>query len=273
MRASETVLCRFAAVLGVAHVLTDQRRFFCLALVVLTVSGCDRPRASAVPLTSSRVSPILLFNGTGTSPNDIAAIETLLLKSQISYSTANSAQLDEMSAARLRTYRLVVIPGGDFTRIGMGLKKDTATKLRDAVRSGVNYLGICGGAFFAGRSPYNGLNLTSGVQFGFYSAEARGTRKAAVPISGAGTPTLDQYWEDGPALTGWGSVIGRYPDGTPAVVQGQSGGGWMILSGVHPEAPENWRGGVDFDTPASVDHDYAIALIRAALERRPLPHF
>jgi glutamine amidotransferase-like uncharacterized protein len=178
-----------------------------------------------------------------------------------------------MSAARLRTYRLVIVPGGDFTRVGTGLEKKTPAKLREAVQSGVSYLGICGGAFFAGRSPYNGLNLTSGVQFGFYSAEARGTRKAAVPISGAGTPTLDQYWEDGPALTGGGSVIGRYPDGTPAVVQGQSGGGWMILSGVHPEAPESWRGGMDFATPAIVDHAYSVALIRAALERRPLPHF
>jgi hypothetical protein len=246
----------------------DQRHLFCVALFALNLVGCDRPGASAIPLT-----PVLLFNGTGTSPDDVAAFETLLKKNRIAYSTANSAQLDSMSAARLRTYHLVIVPGGDFTRIGTGLKTATATKLRDAVQRGVNYLGICGGAFFAGRSPYNGLNLTSGVQFGFYSAEARGTRKAAVPISGAGTPTLDQYWEDGPALTGWGEVIGKYPDGTPALVQGQVGEGWVVLSGVHPEAPENWRGRMDFTTPASVDHDYAITLIRAALERRPLPHF
>jgi len=245
---------------------------FCLAFFMF-LSGCDRPGASAVPLTSARVPPVLLFNGTGTSPNDVAAIESLMEKSEISYSTANSAQLDEMSAVRLRTYRLIIVPGGDFTRIGTGLKKDAAAKLRDAVQRGVNYLGICGGAFFAGRSPYNGLNLTSGVQFGFYSAEARGIRKAAVPIAGAGTPTLDQYWEDGPQLTGWGAVVGRYPDGTPAVVQGQSGAGWIILAGVHPEAPESWRGGMDFTTPASVDHAYAVTLIRSALDRRPLPHF
>ena len=251
----------------------NQCRLFCLALFALNLSGCDRPGASAVPLTFGRVPPILLFNGTGTSPNDVAAIETLLEKSRISYSTANSAQLDEMSAARLRTYHLIIVPGGDFTRIGIGLAQDTAAKLRDAVRSGVNYLGICAGAFFAGRTPYNGLNLTSGVQFGFYSAEARGVRKAAVPISGAGTPTLDQYWEDGPQLTGWGAVVGRYPDGTPAVVQGQSGDGWIILTGVHPEAPESWRGGMDFTTPASVDHAYAMMLIRSVLDRRPLPHF
>lgn len=250
-----------------------QRHLFCLALFALNLAGCDRPGASAVPLTSGRVPGILLFNGTGTSPNDVAAIETLLEKSRISYSTASSAQMDEMSAARLRSYHLIIVPGGDFTRIGNGLEKETAAKLREAVQHGVSYLGICAGAFFAGRTPYNGLNLTSGVQFGFYSAEGRGVRKAAVPISGVGTPTLDQYWEDGPQLTGWGAVVARYPDGTPAVVQGQSGDGWIILTGIHAEAPESWRGGLDFTTPASVDHAYAVTLIRAALERRPLPHF
>jgi hypothetical protein len=244
-----------------------------IALFVLNLSGCNRPGASAVPLTSGRVPPVLLFNGTGTSPNDVAAIETLLENSRIAYSTANSAQLDEMSASRLRSYHLIIVPGGDFTRIGNSLRKNTTAKLRDAVQRGVNYLGICAGAFFAGRSPYNGLNLTSGVQFGFYSAEARGVRKMSVPISGAGTPTLDQYWEDGPQLTGWGAVVGKYPDGTPAIVQGKYGNGGIILTGIHPEAPEGWRGAMEFTTPASIDNAYAVTLIRSGLERRPLPYF
>ena len=85
------------------------------------------------------------------------------------------------------------------------------------MQDGLNHLGICGGGFFAGKYnfPYNGLNLTSGVRFGFYAAESRGIRKAAVSIAVAGAPTLDQYWEDGPEFTGWGAVVGKYPDGTP----------------------------------------------------------
>jgi len=57
------------------------------------------------------------------------------------------------------------------------------------------------------------------------------------------------------------------------VAQGKSGDGWIILAGVHPKAPESWRGDMDFTTPASVDNAYAVTLIRSALERRPLPHF
>ena len=85
--------------------------------------------------------------------------------------------------------------------------------------------------------------------------------------------TLEHYWEDGPQLSGWGAVIGKYPDGTPAIVQGTCGGGWVILSGVHPEAPSSWRRGMTFATPVSADTAYAWTLIHAALNREPLPHY
>jgi hypothetical protein len=52
---------------------------------------------------------------------------------------------------------------------------------------------------------------------------------------------------------------------TPAVVEGTSGKGCVILCGVHPEAPENWRRGMAFTTPASVANAYAGALIDAVL--------
>jgi hypothetical protein len=100
-------------------------------------------------------------------------------------------------------------------------------------RGGLNYLGICAGASFAGNSPYNGLNLTEGVRFPFYALENRNIRKAAVAIEVAGSATFDHYWEDGPELTGWGEPVAKYPDGTPAITQGTVGRGWVVLSEVH----------------------------------------
>ena len=219
------------------------------------------------------VAPILLFNGTGTSPNDVAALEAVLNRNDLSYSTANSAQLNEMDESQLRGYRLLVIPGGNFIHIGKGLTSSTTATIRGAVQNGLNYLGICAGGFFAGDSGFNGLNLTSGVRFRFYSAEDRGIRKAAVAIAAAGAPTLDHYWEDGPQFTGWGAAVGKYPDGTPAVVEGTFGRGWVVLSGVHPEAPASWRRGMIFTTPVDADNAYAATLIRAALNRIVLPHY
>jgi glutamine amidotransferase-like uncharacterized protein len=217
--------------------------------------------------------PILLFNGAGTSPGDVAALEKILSREHLNYSTVHSAQLNAMSESKIREYRLLIVPGGDFEHIGNGLTSSTTANIRKAIENGLNYLGICAGAFFAGNSPHNGLNLTSGSRFGFYSAEAGGVRKAAVGITAAGGQMLDQYWEDGPQLAGWGAVVGKYPDRAPAIVEGAFGNGWVVLTGVHPEAPASWRRGIDFTTPVSVDNAYAATLIRAALNREPLPHY
>jgi glutamine amidotransferase-like uncharacterized protein len=228
--------------------------------------------SSRVPLSSRKAAPILLFNGTGTSANDVAAIESILNRNHRAYSLSDSPQLNDMSGSRLGEYRLLIVPGGNFVAIGRSLDRRAAAKVHDAVGGGMSYLGICAGAFLAGNLAEGGFNLTSGVSFRFYAAEERGIRKAPVAISGVGTPTLEQYWEDGPQFTGWGAVVGKYPDGTPAIVEGTSGKGFVILSGVHPEAPESWRRGMTFTTPASVDGAYALKLIDAALTRTWLPH-
>jgi len=216
---------------------------------------------------------ILLFDGVGTSPGDVAALEKLLHSRHFAYATIDTSHLNAMSESQLRAHRLLVIPGGNFETIGKALAPATPAKVRNAVTHGLNYLGICAGAFLAGNSPFNGLNLTTGVAFPFYSAEAQGIRKTALWVQASGEPPLQHYWEDGPSLTGWGDVVAKYPDGTPAIVESSVGEGWVILSGVHPEAPESWRRGMTFTTPATLDNTYAAKLIDAALRRTHLAHF
>lgn len=203
------------------------------------------------------------------------AIEILLTGDHLDFSTVNSFELNKMEERDLRRYRLLIFPGGNFVEMGSSLSSTTTANVRAAVHNGLNYLGICAGAFLAGSfpAPYKSFNLTSGVQFRFYAAENRGIRKAAVEVTVAGGPSLEQYWEDGPQLTGWGAVVGKYPEGTPAIVEGTSGNGWVILSGVHAEAPESWRHGMTFKTSAIEDNSYAGTLVQAALNRTPLPHF
>jgi glutamine amidotransferase-like uncharacterized protein len=216
---------------------------------------------------------ILLFNGTGASRGDVAALEKVLRSHHFEYALVDSSRLNAMSQSQLRVHRLLVVPGGNFLEMRKGLAPATAANVRNAITGGLNYLGICAGAFLAGNSLVNGLNLTGGVVFPFYAAEAQGVRKAAVWVQAAGETPLQQYWEDGPALTGWGDVVGKYPDGTPAIVEASVGEGWVILSGVHPEAPESWRGGMTFVTPASLDNAYSAKLINAGLRRTRLAHF
>src|SRR5215831_5533615 len=145
-----------------------------LLVIASTLSCSDHGEAASVE--ANFAAPILLFSGTGTSPGDVAALETILQNAHLDYSVVSSSSLNKMSQARLLRHRLLVIPGGNFIDIGKGLTPATTTNVRNAVHNGLNYLGICAGAFLAGDMVYNSFNLTSGVRFGFYSAENDGIR-------------------------------------------------------------------------------------------------
>ena len=121
-----------------------------ITLIAFALAGCKNENESAIPLASKTIPHILLFNGTGTSPNDVAAVEKILQEQQLDYSTANSVQMNDMSETRLRSYRLLIIPGGNYIAIGNGLMPSTTTKIHDAVQNGLNYLGICAGGLLAG---------------------------------------------------------------------------------------------------------------------------
>ena len=242
------------------------RGFVRRALFACALAGC----AEAPP---ERSAPILLYAGAGTSVNDVAAVEALLRADRLAYATVSTRQLNAMSEADLAQHRLLIVPGGNFIEMGDGWTPGTVANVRGAVTHGLNYLGLCAGAFLAGSGTYRNLDLTGGVRFGFYAAAKRGIRKAAVLITAKDSTSLEHYWEDGPELTGWGDVVGRYPDGTPAIVEGHAGKGWVMLTGIHPEAPDSWRRGMTFRTAASAGNAYASGLVAAALSGRALPKF
>jgi glutamine amidotransferase-like uncharacterized protein len=259
-----------------------------LALIICTGCGSSNWSAhqqqptpsvadvAARAVTGASTPSVLLFVGTGTSSGDVAATKTILANLKLSYATATSSQLNAMSESAMKAYKLFLMPGGDAISISKGLTLTTITNVHNAiVKDGLHYLGICAGGFFAGSSGiYNYLNLTpSGVWFNYYADEFKGIHKEPVEVKGADGVTLDQYWENGPQFSGWGQIVGKYPDGTPAIVESKSGNGWVILSGVHPEAPQSWRGGMIFTTSAAVDNAYAATLVNAALNGTSLPHF
>lgn len=256
---------------------------FASLLVLMSSTGCGSPNLSSrntVPPTplalagSSSTVKVLLFNGTGTSPSDVTAVESVLSTLHLSYSTANTSQMEAMSESHLAAYKLLIVPGGNSITIGNNLSSSATAKIHNAVvNDGLHYLGICAGAFFGGYSIYNGLNLTDGVWFNFYADEFKGIHKEAVLLSFPNRPKMDVYWQDGPQLSDWGEIISKFPDGTPSMVEGKSGNGWVILSGVHPEAPASWRVGMKFTTPLATDLAYAGTLVTAALSGTALPHY
>jgi Biotin-protein ligase, N terminal len=252
-----------------------------LALIICTGCGSSSFTQPQTPLSVADVAaravtgpstpPVLLFVGSGTSSPDVAAVKTILGNLKLNYATATSSQLNGMSETALKAYKLFLMPGGNAITIRQNLKSTTITNVHNAiVNDGLHYLGICAGGFF---SDSDNLKLTGNSWFDYYEDEYDGIHKNAVAISAPNGTKLDQYWENGPQLSGWGQIVGKYPDGTPAITEGYSGKGWVILSGVHPEAPEGWRGGMHFTTSAAVDNAYAGTLVTAALNGTSLPHF
>ena len=219
------------------------------------------------------IATVLLYNGTGTSFSDVSAVEARLNALNLTYATANTSQLDGMTETQLKAYTLLVVPGGNSITIGDNLSRDAVINIQNAVSNGLHYLGICAGSFFGGYSIHNGVDLTSGVWFNFYADEFKGIHKEPVEVSFPGGSKLDIYWQDGPQFTGWGSIVGKFPDGTPAIVESSYGKGFVILSGVHPEAPASWRIGMNFTTSLAVDLAYADTLITSALNGTSLKHF
>src|SRR6185436_329321 len=105
------------------------RRWLLQACLCFFVVACGAP----TPPPSTTAPGILLFAGRGTSPNDVAALEGILRARSLSHRTASSDRLDAMSETELQTYRLLIVPGGNFEQIGGGLGSSTTTRVRDAI--------------------------------------------------------------------------------------------------------------------------------------------
>jgi VCBS repeat protein len=224
----------------------------------------------------------------GVSDHDFYAIEREMDAMGLGFDTAtydgdgNTLSLNAMPERQFKAYGLLIVPGGNFGCIVVNWTEATREAIQTAVLRGpLSYLGICAGAFVAGSTDPN-LNLTGlpiskngWDSFDFYSlyygsmprTDIARLQLSLAPGSQFGSD-FDTYWFDGPQLTGFGDVIAAYPDGTPAVAE-VSNNGFVVLSGVHSEAPGSWIGssvnlaGYPFQT----NFAFAASLINAAVTK------
>src|SRR5206468_5073563 len=86
--------------------------------------------------TAGSAPRVLLFVGTGTSSGSVAALKTILGNMQLSYATASSSQLNNMSLSALAAYKLLLVPGGNAVTISRYLSGATVNKVHTAVNNG-----------------------------------------------------------------------------------------------------------------------------------------
>lgn len=101
-----------------------------VAVVLVAMAGCNPSPTSGLP-------QILLFDGTGTSPNGVAAIEKILKDRSLDYAKANSEQLNGLTPSQLSAYRLLIVPGGNYLTIGNSLTTNATANVHNAVQNGL----------------------------------------------------------------------------------------------------------------------------------------
>ena len=135
---------------------------------------------------------------------------------------------------------IVMVPGGfGDAETFKQLFKNNANRVRNFVKQGGKYIGICMGAYWAGSYYLNILQDVDAVQY--LSRPGTDTRRPHaknISVTWQGTP-MNMFWYDGCALIGDSSkfqTIATYANGDPmAIVQGNIG-----LIGCHPESEQFW---------------------------------
>lgn len=153
---------------------------------------------------------------------------------------------EKVTAKTLGKVTLYVQPGGDTSveQADKLLGTPAKTSIVNYVKAGGKYLGICQGAYLAGKNP--GMGLLSPADTGQYIASKGATTKSEadtlVPLLWNGRK-ISSYFQDGPYINGNTkniTIMARYSNGLNAAGVKSFGLGKVAVIGTHPEAPVSW---------------------------------
>jgi hypothetical protein len=136
---------------------------------------------------------------------------------------------------------IVAVPGGFGDSDSYDtLLKHSANRIREFVSKGGRYLGICMGAYWAGKDYFNILDKVDAVQYlKRPNTCTRRPHAKNMPVVWKGQP-CNMFWYDGCALVGGDmspyETIATYSNGdNMAIIQNRIG-----LIGCHPESEKFW---------------------------------
>ena len=170
----------------------------------------------------------------------------------------------DVNGGSIRDLAAIYFPGGDSPPYIERITNAGKIRLRAAVAGGMAYIGTCaGGMFTAEVQVWEGARYTAG-QLGVFRGEAVGpaadicpdgeetcmvalVANADHPVAADGTTSLLVRYFNSPFLRADPDVetdiLATYAGtGDPAIVAQRNGGGWVLLTGPHPEweGPHTW---------------------------------
>lgn len=201
------------------------------------------------------VKPVAIYADEGTSQVGVMSLQ-LAVTQHLQYpsmlvSAENILQncLDDTS--------LFIMPGGADMPYCHKLNGEGNNLIRQFVKQGGIYLGICAGAYYACKEiEFKGeeYSVFGQRELAFFDGLAKGclpqftggkrynehpSSKAMIPIQFSNHQQSFLYYHGGctflPNSTACYQTVAKYPDNTPAIISGHYGKGYYFLSGVHFE--------------------------------------
>lgn len=237
-----------------------------LILSILSCPHCDSESGTRSPLVPDGTVAVALYVDNGADDECIQATTNMFHWMGYAVLPVHARQIN---AYGLAEFDLLCIPGGNMYLYAQDLSPRGKTHIREFVSGGGGYVGICGGAYFAGeRVIWLGAQLPM-TPLGLYRGTAEGPDNGIFPFPAFGMCRVDiadtthpiarsepdsswilYYW--GPTLMPAPeesvTVLARYHAGNrPAILAFDYGLGRVFLVGPHPEFEEDSdRDGVDF---------------------------
>ncbi len=199
---------------------------------------------------------VAIYNGTGVWRSGIDALELYLKSRGINFTLVNATSIRN---GILKNYNVLIMPGGWAYDYWLALGPEGNAMIKNFVKNGGGYLGICAGAYYAARA----IMWEAGIyhySLGIADLVAIGPKKgypwpAEVVLRINSTKegmrlglnkTYAAVYIGGPEfgyLSGNITVLAVYgDDGKPAIVLARYGKGRVALSGVHLEVREStWQ--------------------------------
>lgn len=210
----------------------------------------------------------LVYRGPASVPGCPEAVAALLRCSRWDFDIhyVGPRERTQLSAAALRGSALYVQPGGGQLRRAYRTLRRAAPLLRAHVSSGGRYLGVCLGAYLAGRTP--GFALLPGDTdryIGSPGATITTDRDTVIDLTWDGT-SREIFFQDGPWFDldrrrGPADVLAVYDNALPAAVVAPYGRGAVGAVGPHPEATADWFTDSGLDQPPRLAVDLGLRLL------------
>lgn len=228
----------------------------CVFLSVLFVIVLLNTSHNSPELDTNTV--VALYSDQGTWEESVQAAEKMF---QWMNYTVELVNADYINNERLDSFSILCVPGGNMYQYARDISSRGLENIESFIRNGGGYIGICGGAYFAGekvvwqgdRLPMTPLGIFSGTAEGPFNeiVSYPNYTMCKVNIMDSEHPITQSEPDSTWMLYYWGpvlvpnenvniTILGRYDKGNqPAMLAFDYGLGRVFLIGTHPEIEED----------------------------------